>query len=106
MLALAVILPGLVWLALAGWAAVTGRVGLAIGLVVANVAAFVVWLPPDVYANFGSADRASVGLALAAVLAVPLLRGFPPLWNRLVPSALALLTLGWTIVSAGLALGM
>jgi hypothetical protein len=90
----AVVLPGLVWLLLACRSLVR-RPSLPVALVAANAALFVVWLPGNVYLNYGSASRASTGLVLAAVFALPYLKRARP--------AMVLLTIGWTLAVAGLA---
>ena len=100
---LTVIVPGVVWLALSAWATVRSRVTFALALVAANAALFVVWLPPDVYENFGSAARALIGLSLAAVLAYPSLLRFSRPRGPIVVGALMLLTIGWATVAAGVA---
>jgi hypothetical protein len=68
---LAVVIPGLVWLALGVWTAASRGLDLALALVVANAALFVVWLPRAVYVDFTAASRASTALVFAAILAVP-----------------------------------
>jgi hypothetical protein len=98
---LAVVVPGLAWLLLSARAALGRGAVLPVGLVAVNAALFVVWLPLAVYLNFGSASRASTGLALAVVLSLPTFLRLMP--RSIVACACLLLSLGWALVAAGIA---
>jgi hypothetical protein len=100
---LAVVVPGVLWLIVGALAARERRFNLAIGLVVANAALFVVWLPGRVYEAFASAGRSSVGLVLAAVVAIPLLWDLPGGTRRVSMAAVVLLTPAWFASAAALA---
>jgi len=98
-----VVVPGLVWVALAVWASVVRRLTLPLALVIVNVAFFVVWLPPDTYVNYLASARQSTGLALAAVLAAPSVLALEGFGRTTARVALLMLTPLWLMASFALA---
>jgi hypothetical protein len=69
-----------------------------IGLLLANVLLFVVFLPADVVVDYGAAARASVGMLLAACYAVPAFASVRV--RRPLLAASFFLSLGWFLVMA------
>jgi hypothetical protein len=67
---LTVVLPGLIWAAIA-IALLRRKLTLEPWLVLANVAVFVVFLPTPIAVDYGSFGRASIGVVLAALATLP-----------------------------------
>jgi len=101
-IALAVVVPALAW-AGAAIVAVSRRVATTeLWLLLANVVVLVLYLPPSVYIDYGSAGRASCGVVAAAILSAPaldrvfagsrrvrppLLLAWSPIWYAVAASA-------------------
>jgi hypothetical protein len=97
-----VIVPALVWLAIAGWTALTARFDAAAALLVTNVAVFVVWLPVDAYIDLRTAYRVLVPIVISSLLLLPRLRH--RLRDDLLFGAVFSLTLPWAVIASWLAL--
>ncbi|HEX4518290.1 MAG TPA: hypothetical protein VH063_01790 [Gaiellaceae bacterium] len=93
--ALTVVLPGLVWLALALDRLRTRRPTLPVALVIASVLLFVVVVPAAVEVDYASAGRSIIPLVLGVVLWLPDLRATPRFRPRPVRGAIWLLTVIW-----------
>jgi hypothetical protein len=95
----AVVIPGLAWLAIAATATMSGQRALPLAFVIANAVWFIILLPDVAYPEYSSAGRAMIGLVLAAVLSIPLLRASPRPHPRLVLIGFALLTPCWFLAA-------
>ncbi len=100
---LAVVLPGLVWLALALGRLASGRPSLPLFMVIVSVFLFVVLVPSAVEVDYESAGRTITALVLAVILWLPDLRVEPRFRPRLVDGAIWLLTPVWFLVVLALA---
>jgi len=97
-----VIVPALIWLALAVWSAFRSGFDVARALLTSSVAVFIVWLPPDVYIGLQSAYRVLVPIVVSAVLLLPQLRF--RLRGDVLLVAVCSLTLAWAVIGSWLAL--
>jgi hypothetical protein len=97
---LLVIVPALAWLALAAWSAQKAGFDVAVALVVANVAVFVVWLPSDAYIDLRSAYRALIPVVISSLLLLPTLQ--KRLRRDVVFSAVFPLTVAWAVIASSL----
>jgi hypothetical protein len=99
----AIVIPGVVWLALGVWAASRRGIDFALALVILTAALFVVWLPKGSYVDFLAAIRASTALVLVAVLAVPTLLELHGGGKRVAGACLLMLTPLWLLCALVLA---
>ena len=95
---LALVLPGIVWLAVVSVAASRAGPCLPFALVAVGVLLFVVFLPKDVEVNYIAAGRAFAFVPLAAILALPLLRAVGRPGPRAVGGAMLLLSPVWFLL--------
>ena len=100
---LAVVLPGLLWLALALLRLASGKPTLPLFMVIVSVVLFVVLVPSAVEVVYESAGRTITALVLAVILWLPDLRAEPPFRPRLVDGAIWLLTPAWFLIVLALA---
>ena len=92
-----VVVPGVAWLVFSCWVAARRGLDLALALVMANAALFVLWLPSGSYVDFIAASRASTGLVLSAVLAVPVALSLEGTGRRAAWGCYFLLTPLWAV---------
>ena len=97
---LALVLPGIVWLAVVSVAASQAGLRLPFALVAVGVLLFVVFLPKDVEVNYIAAGRAFAFVALAAILALPLLHSIGRPGRRALGGAMLLLSPAWFLLVA------
>ena len=95
---LAVVLPGLAWLALALGRLASGKPSLPLFMVIVSVVLFVVLVPSAVEVVYESAGRTISALVLAVILWLPDLRAEPRFRPRLVEGAIWLLTPAWFLI--------
>jgi hypothetical protein len=100
---LAVVLPGLLWLALALVRLGSGKPSMPLFMVIASVVLFVVLVPSAVEAVYESAGRTITALVLAVILWLPELRTEPRFSPRLVTAGIWLLTPVWFLIVLALA---
>ena len=96
---LAVVVPGVAWLALALAAAARSRLSLPLALLIVNALLFVVFLPGSAYVDYSSAGRATAPVLLAAILALPTLRALPRPTPTLARAGLLVWTPVWMAAS-------
>lgn len=95
----AVVMPLLIVTIAALFKGLLRRAPVAMGLLLASVLLFIVFLPKEVYVDYASAARAALGVVLAAIFCVP---AFVRAGTRRLPLATGsfLLSLGWYLVVA------
>jgi hypothetical protein len=96
---LTVVVPGLLWAALA-IRALRRKLSLEPWFVLANVLVFVVWLPTPVSVDYGSMGRAAIGIVLASLVALPQVKAVLRDNPRGLHRALALWSLPYYLVIA------